>query len=56
MVAEVARTRLARWRVPAYVLTEHGRREICVTIRPEGEDLVVVAIEEVALPQAEERA
>jgi PAS domain-containing protein len=46
MVAEVGRTRLARWRVPAYVVTATGRREICVTIRPEGEDLVVVAIED----------
>ena len=46
MVAEVGRTRLARWRVPAYVVSEHGRREICVTIRPEGDDLVVVVLED----------
>jgi PAS domain-containing protein len=46
MVAEVGRTRLARWRVPAYVATTRGRREVCVTIRPEGEDLVVVVLDE----------
>ena len=54
MVAEVGRTRLARWRVPAYVVTATGRREICVTIRPEGDDLVVVVIEDA--PQAEGHA
>ena len=53
MIAEVGRTRLARWRVPAYILGEGGRREVCVSIRPEGEDLVVVAIEEVTLQQAQ---
>jgi PAS domain-containing protein len=49
MVAEVGRTRIARWRVPAYVITPHGRREICVTMRPDGEDLVVMVLEEIAL-------
>lgn len=46
MVAEVGRTRIPRWRVPAYVVTAMGRAEVCVTIRPEGEDLVVVMLED----------
>jgi PAS domain-containing protein len=53
MVAEVGRTRLARWRVPAYVTTAAGRVEICVTIRPEGPDRVVVVLEDVAGHAAE---
>jgi len=52
MVAEVGRTRLARWRVPTFILTPSGRREICITIRPEGDDLVVVVIEDVAAQAA----
>jgi PAS domain-containing protein len=47
MIAEVGRTRIARWRVPMYLMTAHGRREICVTMRPEGDDLVVLALEDV---------
>jgi PAS domain-containing protein len=53
MVAEVGRTRLARWRVPAYVTTAAGRIEICVTIRPEGTDLVVVVLEDLPVHAAE---
>ncbi len=54
MVAEVGRTRIARWRVPAYVVSAQGRAEICVTIRPEGEGLVVVMLED--LPAQAESA
>jgi hypothetical protein len=53
MVAEVGRTRIARWRVPAYVATARGRVEVCVTIRPEGADLVVVVIEDLPAQAAE---
>lgn len=43
MVTEVSRTRLTRWRVPAYLQTESGRSELCITVRPgEGEAVEVV--------------
>lgn len=56
MVAEVGRTGIARWRVPAHVMTLDGRREVCVTMRPDGDDLVVMVLEEVALRQEPEVA
>jgi PAS domain-containing protein len=46
MVAEVGRTRLARWRVPTVLESAKGRVEICVTIRPAEGDLVLVEVDE----------
>lgn len=53
MVLEVARTRIARWRVPAYIPTPRGRVELCVTIRPEGDNLVVIVLEDLPAQAAE---
>jgi PAS domain-containing protein len=46
MVTEVSRTRLARRRVPAYLQTEEGRHELCVTVRPGDGDVLEVILED----------
>jgi hypothetical protein len=52
MVSEVSRTRLARTRVPAYLQTEDGRRELCVTVRPAPDQAVEVVLEDAPPPEA----
>jgi transcriptional regulator of aromatic amino acid metabolism len=52
MVTEVSRTRLARRRVPAYLQTEQGRTELCITVRPGAGELVEVVLEDAPPPEA----
>jgi hypothetical protein len=46
MVTEVSRTHLARRRVPAYLQTDQGRTELCITVRPGAGELVEVILED----------
>ena len=51
MVSEVSRTRIARRRVPAYIQTEDGREELCITVRPVPGEAVEVVIEDAPPPE-----
>jgi hypothetical protein len=50
MVNEVSRTRLTRTRVPAYLQTEDGRSELCITVRPTDGEGVEVVLEDASPP------